>query len=86
MRTTSRVVFLDRASLKANVRKLSFAAEYVEHDATGIDDIVPRLAGAALMRKVRDAGYLGARAAGGGSTAGLSAGSAAGARPGAAAS
>ena len=30
------------------MRKLSFAAEYVEHDATGIDDIVPRLAGAAV--------------------------------------
>ncbi len=43
-----RVVFLDRASLKANVRKLSFAAEYVEHDTTGIDDIVPRLGGAAV--------------------------------------
>lgn len=41
-------MFLDRASLKANVRKLSFAAEYVEHDITGIDDIVPRLEGAAV--------------------------------------
>jgi glycerate dehydrogenase len=51
---TSRVVFLDRASLKAKVRKPSFAAEYIEHDKTAVDQIVPRLAGAtvAIINKV----------------------------------
>jgi glycerate dehydrogenase len=51
---TARVVFLDRASLKARVRALSFAAEYVEHDKTAVDEIVPRLAGAsvAIVNKV----------------------------------
>jgi glycerate dehydrogenase len=45
---TTRVVFLDRASLKAKVRKLSFAAEYVEYEKTAVAEIVPRLAGAAV--------------------------------------
>src|SRR5271154_4479622 len=45
---TSRVVFLDRASLKAKVRKPSFAVEYIEHDKTGPAEVVPRLAGAAV--------------------------------------
>ncbi len=51
---TSRVVFLDRASLKATVRKPSFAGEYVEYDKTAPGDIVPRLAGAsvAIVNKV----------------------------------
>jgi glycerate dehydrogenase len=50
----TRVVFLDRASLKAKVRKPSFAAEYVEHEKTAVDQIVPRLAGAgvAIVNKV----------------------------------
>ena len=50
----SRVVFLDRASLKATVRKPSFAAEYIEHEKTAVDQIVPRLAGAtvAIVNKV----------------------------------
>ena len=43
-----RVVFLDRASLKAAVRKPSFAADYIEHEKTAPDEIVPRLAGAAV--------------------------------------
>ena len=43
---TTRVVFLDRASLKAKVRKLSFAADYIEYDKTAADEIVARLAGA----------------------------------------
>ena len=51
---TGRVVFLDRASLKAKVRKPSFAAEYIEHDKTAVEEIVPRLAGAsvAIINKV----------------------------------
>jgi len=51
---TSRVVFLDRASLKAKVRAPAGAGEYVEYDKTGPDDIVPRLAGAtvAIVNKV----------------------------------
>ena len=47
-RMTGRVVFLDRASLKAQVRKPSVATEYIEHDKTAVDDIVPRLAGASV--------------------------------------
>jgi glycerate dehydrogenase len=43
-----RVVFLDRASLRAHIRPLSFAAEYVEHDRTEVDDVVARLRGAAI--------------------------------------
>jgi glycerate dehydrogenase len=51
---TSRVVFLDRASLKAKVRKPSFADEYIEHDKTAVNQIVARLAGAtvAIVNKV----------------------------------
>jgi glycerate dehydrogenase len=45
---TMRVVFLDRASLKAKVRKPSVADEYIEHEKTAVSDIVPRLAGAAV--------------------------------------
>ncbi len=49
-----RVVFLDRASLKATVRKPSGAAEYVEHQKTAPEKIVARLAGAevAIVNKV----------------------------------
>ena len=49
-----RVVFLDRASLKARVRKPSGATEYVEHEKTAADEIVARLAGAevAIVNKV----------------------------------
>ncbi|MGA9026791.1 MAG: D-2-hydroxyacid dehydrogenase [Steroidobacteraceae bacterium] len=49
-----RVVFLDRASLKATVRKPSCAAEYIEHAKTDAGEIVPRLAGAsiAIINKV----------------------------------
>jgi glycerate dehydrogenase len=51
---TGRVVFLDRASLKAKVRKPVWAAEYVEYEKTAIGEIVPRLAGAtvAIVNKV----------------------------------
>ena len=51
---TRRVVFLDRASLKAKVRKPSFAAEYIEYDTTAVGQIVLRLAGAsvAIINKV----------------------------------
>jgi glycerate dehydrogenase len=44
-----RVVFLDRASLKAKVRKFGFAAEYIEHQSTSASEIVPRLAGATVV-------------------------------------
>jgi glycerate dehydrogenase len=48
-----RVVFLDRASLKAAVRKPK-GAEYVEYEKTSVEEIVPRLAGAdvAVVNKV----------------------------------
>jgi glycerate dehydrogenase len=45
---TMRVVFLDRASLKANLRKFAFPAEYIEYQKTGADEIVAHLAGAAV--------------------------------------
>jgi glycerate dehydrogenase len=49
-----RVVFLDRASLKATVRKPAGAGAYVEYDKTSPEEIVPRLAGAdvAIVNKV----------------------------------
>jgi glycerate dehydrogenase len=49
-----RVVFLDRASLKAKLRGFAFPASYTEHQKTGLDEIVPRLAGAdvAIVNKV----------------------------------
>jgi glycerate dehydrogenase len=43
-----KVVFLDRASLKAKVRKPKGASEYVEYQKTSVDEIVPRLKGAAV--------------------------------------
>jgi glycerate dehydrogenase len=53
-RVTHRVVFLDRASLKATVRKPKCATEYLEYQKTGAEEIVPRLAGAevAIVNKV----------------------------------
>jgi len=50
----TRVVFLDRASLKAQVRKPACATEYVEYQATAPHEIVPRLEGAtvAILNKV----------------------------------
>lgn len=49
-----RVVFLDRASLKAKVRTPACASEYVEYDQTAVAEIVPRLegAGVAIVNKV----------------------------------
>jgi glycerate dehydrogenase len=49
-----RVVFLDRASLKATVRKPAGAGAYTEYDKTSPGEIVPRLAGAdvAIVNKV----------------------------------
>ncbi len=49
-----RVVFLDRASLKARVRKPSCASEYNEYHQTADAEIVPRLqgAGVAIVNKV----------------------------------
>jgi glycerate dehydrogenase len=51
---TKRVVFLDRASLKAKVRSFAFPATYVEHQKTDVGEIIPRLAGAdvAIINKV----------------------------------
>ena len=51
---TKRVVFLDRASLKAKVRSFAFPAAYMEHQKTDVSEIVPRLAGAdvAIINKV----------------------------------
>jgi len=51
---TTRVVFLDRASLKATVRKFKFDAEYIEHEKTAAEQVVPRLADAtiAIVNKV----------------------------------
>jgi glycerate dehydrogenase len=43
-----KVVFLDRASLKAKVRNPKGASEYVEYQKTSVDEIVPRLKGAAV--------------------------------------
>ena len=52
---TRRVVFLDRASLKATVRKPKHATEYVEYQKTGPEEIVPRIEGAevAIVNKIR---------------------------------
>ena len=47
-RVSRKVVFLDRASLKAKVRKPKGASEYVEYEKTSVDEIVPRLEGAAV--------------------------------------
>jgi glycerate dehydrogenase len=51
---TQRVVFLDRASLKAKVRRPSCAAEYVEYAKTSVEEIVLRLKDAtvAIVNKV----------------------------------
>src|ERR1700754_2548935 len=51
---TQRVVFLDRDSLKAKVRKPSCATDYVEFAKTSVNEIVPRLADAtvAIINKV----------------------------------
>lgn len=51
---TLRVVFLDRASVRARVRKPTCATEYAEYEKTTVDEIVPRLAGAtvAVINKV----------------------------------
>src|SRR3954452_4636835 len=51
---TQRVVFLDRDSLKAKVRKPSCATDYVEYAKTSVAEIVPRLKDAtvAIINKV----------------------------------
>jgi glycerate dehydrogenase len=51
---TTQVVFLDRASLKATVRKFAFASQYVEHEKTAPEQVVPRLKDAtiAIINKV----------------------------------
>ena len=49
-----RVVFLDRASLKAKMKKFGFHADYAEHQKTDASEIVERLSGAdvAIINKV----------------------------------
>jgi glycerate dehydrogenase len=49
-----KVVFLDRASLKAKVRKPAQAESYVEHAKTSVDELVAKLKGAtvAITNKV----------------------------------
>jgi glycerate dehydrogenase len=49
-----RAVFLDRASLKAKVRKPAGVSDYVEYEKTAVGEIVPRLDGAtvAIINKV----------------------------------
>jgi glycerate dehydrogenase len=51
---TQRVVFLDRDSLKAKVRKPSCATEYVEYAKTSVEEVVPHLKNAtvAITNKV----------------------------------
>ncbi len=51
---TGKVVFLDRASLKAKVRKPAFADSYVEFEKTAPEQIVPHLQGVtvAITNKV----------------------------------
>jgi glycerate dehydrogenase len=51
---TKRVVFLDRASLKARMRPFAFAADYIEHQKTAAAEVAARLEGAdiALINKV----------------------------------
>jgi glycerate dehydrogenase len=44
----TRVVFLDRASVKAQVRRPACATEYVEYEKTAPEQIVPRLHGATV--------------------------------------
>jgi glycerate dehydrogenase len=45
---TARVVFLDRASLKATVRKFAFDADYIEHEKTAPEQVVARLKDATI--------------------------------------
>jgi glycerate dehydrogenase len=49
-----RVVFLDRASLKAKIKRFAFSSDYVEHQKTDAGEIVERLSGAdiAIINKV----------------------------------
>ncbi|MBA3589435.1 D-2-hydroxyacid dehydrogenase [Methylibium sp.] len=51
---THSVVFLDRDSLKAKVRKLNFDSAYTEHAKTSVDEVVAKLKGAtvAITNKV----------------------------------
>jgi glycerate dehydrogenase len=44
----TRVVFLDRASVKAQVRRPACATEYIEYEKTAPEQIVPRLQGATV--------------------------------------
>lgn len=50
-----RIVFLDRSTLRATVRRPSFEHQWSEHETTAADEVVQRLEGAtiALLNKVR---------------------------------
>lgn len=52
---THRIVFLDRDSLQARLRRLAFQHDWVDHAATAPDEVAERLAGAtvAVVNKVR---------------------------------
>jgi glycerate dehydrogenase len=52
--TMQRIVFLDRDSLRANVRVPAFEHAWEDHAATAVEDVVARLAGAtvAITNKV----------------------------------
>jgi glycerate dehydrogenase len=56
MNTAQRIVFLDRSTIAPQIRLRAprFAHELVEHQRTGADQVVPRLAGAtiAILNKV----------------------------------
>jgi glycerate dehydrogenase len=43
-----RVVFLDRASVKARIRPFAFQADYIEHAASSPSDVATRLQGATI--------------------------------------
>jgi glycerate dehydrogenase len=43
-----KIVFLDRETLDANLRKPNFPHEYVEYDVSSVDEVVQKLKGAAI--------------------------------------
>jgi glycerate dehydrogenase len=43
-----KIVFLDRETLDANVRKPNFPHEYVEYDVSSVDEVVQKLKGATI--------------------------------------
>ena len=53
MSASHKVVFLDRASLKATVRKPAQAESYVEHEKTSVDELVAKLKGATVAITIK---------------------------------